>query len=162
MPEIETKNFGRISYREDAALVFRHGLPGFENRSRFLPLTFPGREPLVFLQSLEEPGLCFITLPVWAAHPSYRLDMTREDMALIGLRPGSPARVGEDVLCLAVISIRADGPTANLLAPVVVNLRNRQSVQAVAPSARYSHRFPLVSRQPPPERISARKARPCS
>jgi flagellar assembly factor FliW len=161
MPEIETKSFGRIPYREDAALVFRRGLPGFENRSLFLPLTFPGREPLVFLQSLEDPGLCFITLPIWAACPSYRLDMTREDMTLIGLRPGLPARIGEDVLCLAVICIRERGPTANLLAPVVVNLRNRQSVQAVAPSSRYSHRHPLNDRQPSPERAPARKARPC-
>ena len=43
MPEIETKNFGRIPYEEEAALVFRRGLPGFESQSRFLPLTFPGR-----------------------------------------------------------------------------------------------------------------------
>jgi flagellar assembly factor FliW len=78
-------------------------------------------------------------------------------MTLIGLRPGSPPRIGDEVLCLTVISIREDGPTANLLAPVVVNLRNRESVQAVAPSSRYSHRHPLAS----PERASARKARPC-
>ncbi len=162
MPEIKTKNFGRIPYQDDEAFIFRRGLPGFETRSRFLPLTFPGREPLVFLQSLEDPELCFITLPIWAACPSYRLDMAREDMAQIGLRPGVTARIGEDLLCLAVISIRADGPTANLLAPVVVNLRNRLSVQAVAPSSRYSHRHPLADRQPSPERAPARKARLCS
>jgi flagellar assembly factor FliW len=162
LPEIETKNFGRIPYEDDAALIFPRGLPGFENRGRFLPMTFPGREPLVFLQSLEDPDLCFITLPIWAAHPSYRLDMTREDMTLIGLRPGARARVGEDLLCLAVISVGPDGPTANLLAPLVVNLRNRHSVQAVAASSRYSHRHPLVVRQPSPERAPRRKARPCS
>ena len=88
--------------------------------------------------------------------------MTREDMMLIGLRPGAPPRIGDDVLCLAVICIRENGPTANLLAPVVVNLRNRQSVQAVAPSSRYSHRHPLNDRQPSSGRIAARKARPCS
>jgi flagellar assembly factor FliW len=162
LPEIETRNFGRIPYQEDAALIFRRGLPGFENRERFLPLTFPGREPLVFLQSLEDPDLCFITLPIWAACPSYRLDMTREDMTFIGLRPGAQARIGEDILCLAVVSIRTDGPTANLLAPLVVNLRSGQSVQAVAPNSRYSHRHPLTARQPAPERATARKARPCS
>jgi flagellar assembly factor FliW len=161
LPEIETKNFGRIPYEEDAAFIFPRGLPGFETRSRFLPLTFPGREPLVFLQSLEDPGLCFITLPLWAAHPSYRLDMTREDMLLIGLRPGAQARIGEDMLCLAVVSAGPEGPTANLLAPVVVNLRNRHSVQAVAASSRYSHRHPLVASQPAPARAPKRKARPC-
>ena len=40
-------------------------------------------------------------------------------------------RIGEDVLCLTVLSIRETGPTANLLAPMVVNLHNRKAVQAM-------------------------------
>ena len=49
-----------------------YSLPGFEDRSRFLPLTFPGREPLVFLQSLDRVELCFLALPVLRFEWAYR------------------------------------------------------------------------------------------
>jgi flagellar assembly factor FliW len=75
--------------------------------------------------------------------------MSAEDIRLLGL--WRAPRIGEDVLCLAVLSIRPEGPTANLLAPVVVNLRNRLAVQAVAPDSEYSHRHPLPPAAGQPE-----------
>jgi flagellar assembly factor FliW len=67
MPVLETNSFGPIPYEPDAVLEFPCGLPAFETRRRFVALRFPHSEPLVFLQSLEDPGLCFITLPVGSA-----------------------------------------------------------------------------------------------
>jgi flagellar assembly factor FliW len=103
----------------------------------------PHSEPLVFLQSLEDPGLCFITLPVGAVDPRYRLDMTGEDLALLELPAERRPRIGDEVLCLAVIALRETGPAANLLAPIVVNLGNRKAVQEVAPESSCSHRHAL-------------------
>jgi flagellar assembly factor FliW len=145
MPQIDTTHFGRISYQEDAVFLFPAGLPGFEQAREFLPLSFPDTQPLIFLQSMEDPGLCFIALPVLAADPSYRLEMSEEDIASIGLPAGSRPRIGEEVLCLAVLSLRESGPTANLMAPIVVNLRTRRSVQAIAQVEGYSHQQPLVA-----------------
>jgi flagellar assembly factor FliW len=47
------------------------------------------------------------------------------------------------VLCLAVLSIRETGPTANLLAPVVINPKACRAVQAVAEGGGYSHQHAL-------------------
>jgi flagellar assembly factor FliW len=144
MPVLETSQFGSVAYQEDAPIFFPRGLPGFEDRHRFLALSLPHRQPLVFLQSLDDSALCFITAPVLAVDPAYRLEVSREDRTLVGLRPGWSPRIGNDVLCLAVISVRQEGPTANLLAPIVVNLRNLHAVQAVAPGGAYSHQQPLL------------------
>jgi flagellar assembly factor FliW len=146
MPTLQTKNFGPIRYDADAALAFPRGMPGFEERRRFLALHFDGTDPLVYLQSVEDPELCFLTIPVLVADRSYRLRVEEEDAESIGLTSKEP-RIGEDVLCLAVLSLREDGPTANLLAPIVVNLRNRQSVQAVAPQSGYSHQHRLMAEE---------------
>lgn len=70
--------------------------------------------------------------------------MTGEDLALLELPAERRPRIGDDVLCLAAIALRETGPTANLLAPIVVNLANRKAVQAVAPESSYSHRHALV------------------
>lgn len=144
MPIIETKNFGPISYEANSALEFPRGLPGFEDRRGFVPLHFADSDPLIFLQSVEDPGLCFVTMPVLAVDPEYRLAVASEDLQAIGLPPGVP-KIGEQVLCVTVLAIREDGPTANLLAPIVVNLRNRRAVQAVAPESGYSHQHRLIA-----------------
>src|SRR5689334_16726938 len=120
MPLLQTKNFGAIRYESEAVFGFPRGIPGFEDRRQFVPVHFAETDPLIFLQSLDDPGLCFLTMPVLGVDSTYRLQMETEDCALIGL-PGAEPKIGEDVLCLAVISLREDGPTANLLAPIVVN-----------------------------------------
>jgi flagellar assembly factor FliW len=144
MSSFETKNFGVVSYESGSVLEFPRGLPGFEERRLFLVLQFDDSRPLVFLQSLEDPGLCFITLPVLAADPDYRLEVTGEDRELVGLPLTSALRIGQDVLCLTVLSLQESGPTANLLAPLVVNISNLKGVQAIAPESDYSHQHALL------------------
>jgi flagellar assembly factor FliW len=145
MPVVDTKNFGRVEYEAEAALEFPRGLPGFEERRGFLPLHQPQNDPLIFLQSLEDPELCFVTIPVQVVDPAYRLEAEAEDLAAIGLPP--EPRIGDEAFCFAVLSIREEGPTANLLAPVVVNPVTRKCVQAVAPSSGYSHRHLLCAEE---------------
>jgi len=143
MPVLETKNFGRIPCGPESELEFPCGLPGFEDRRRFVAVRFEESDPLIFLQSVEDPGLCFITLPVLAVDPQYHLRVSSEDLGHLGMPAARQPQIGKDVLCLAVLSIRESGPTANLLAPVVINLRNRKAVQAVAPESDYSHQHVL-------------------
>jgi flagellar assembly factor FliW len=48
---------------------------------------------------------------------------------------------------LSVLSIRESGPTANLLAPIVINLKTRRAVQAIASEGDYSHQFELMPQE---------------
>lgn len=144
MPVIETKNFGKISFEPESELEFPGGLPGFDSRTRFVAVAFTESEPLVYLQSLEDPGLCFITMPILAVDPDYKLKVSGADLDQLGLIQARQPRIGEDVLCLTVLSVCETGPTANLLAPIVVNLHNCKAVQAVAPESDYSHQFALM------------------
>jgi|YNPBryBLVA2012_1023415.scaffolds.fasta_scaffold00286_11 flagellar assembly factor FliW len=139
-----TRHFGTIEYDPEAVFQFPAGLPGFEDQRRFLPLQQPNVEPIVFLQSLDRPDLCFITLPVQTIEPGYRLSISAEDLRLLGLPEDRQPEMGKQVLCLAIVAV-AEGrpPTANLLAPVVLNLENRRAVQAILSDSPYSHRHPL-------------------
>jgi len=147
MPFTETTNFGTIFFAPESVFEFPRGLPGFEERVRFVPVQNPETAPILFLQSLEEPSLCFTTLPILVVDPRYRLHIMEQDLEVLGLPVNHEPRIGEDVLCLAVLSIRKTGTTANLLAPVVVNLKNYKAVQAVSPESCYSHQHLLF----PPE-----------
>ncbi|MGH9665146.1 MAG: flagellar assembly protein FliW, partial [Bryobacteraceae bacterium] len=97
------------------------------------------------LQSLIRPELCFLTLPVEVLTPDYRLNAAAEDLTALELNTAAQPKIGEEVLCLAILSVTGNQPpTANLLAPVVVNLKNRRAVQAVRLDAAYSHQHPLA------------------
>jgi len=149
VPQAHTKQFGTIDYREEDAVEFPLGLPAFEHERRFLPLARSETRPLVFLQSLSSPDLCFVTLPLLLADPDYRLAVSAEDLRILGLvdvlqREGQPA-VGRDVDVLVIMSVTNSRPTANLLAPVVINISSRGNgkpsvaVQAVRADSDYSH-----------------------
>jgi flagellar assembly factor FliW len=147
MPETQTTNFGTISFGPESVFEFPNGLPGFEERRRFLPVQNPRTAPIVFLQSLEEPSLCFTTLPVWVVDPQYRLQVMEQDLEVLELTADRQPRIGDEILCLALLSIRNTGTTANLLAPVVVNLKNYKAVQAVSAESGYSHRHLLFPQE---------------
>ena len=120
-------------------LEFPHGIPAFETERRF---RLVDREPLLFLESESNPALSFLLLPVTLIDPDYQLALAAEDRALIDASAASP------LLCLAVITAAEDlPPTANLLAPVVVNLDSGRAVQAVRSDAMYSHKHPLLSEE---------------
>src|ERR1017187_6256055 len=57
MPSLDTKHFGHIVFEPQDAIEFPRGLPGFEDRRRFLAIRQEQTAPLVFLQSLEDPEL---------------------------------------------------------------------------------------------------------
>ncbi len=143
MPVFNSKSLGPISYDPDSALEFPRGLPGFDALRRFVPVRGPESDPLIFLQSIEDPEVCFITAPVGAIDPQYDLQLDPEDLAAIGLPARKPI-VGAEALCLAVLSVREDGISANLLAPVLVNMRNGKAIQAVSTRSGYSHRHDLA------------------
>lgn len=147
MPLLETKHFGSVSYAPASDLEFPCGLPGFENRRRFLALRFEHSDPIIYLQSMEDPGLCFLTVPVLVLDQEYRLSVNAEDLDTIGLPADRQPAIGRDALCVAVLSMREDGATANLLAPVVVNLKNRKGVQAVMARSGYSHQHELFPQE---------------
>jgi flagellar assembly factor FliW len=143
MASFDSTSFGRLAYKPDSIVEFPNGLPGFEERRQFLVVTFPHTEPLVFLQSLEDAGLCFVTLPVLSIDRQYHLEMNEDDLKSVGLAARRQPRIGADVACLAVLTLQRSGTTANLLAPVVINIRNLKAVQAIAQGCGYSHQHVL-------------------
>jgi len=118
-------------------LEFPNGIPAFETEKRFRLID---RQPLLFLESETNPELSFLLLPVELIDPEYKLSLSAEDRETIG------ATEGTRLLCLAVITAAEDSPpTANLLAPVVINPECGRAVQAVRSDSAYSHKKAICS-----------------
>lgn len=124
MPSLTTR-FGDVSYEERDVLNLPEGLPPFGGSRRFLLLADEQQWPFVWLQSVDEPALAFVALPLaqWfspeatraceAFRAHYALD-TEPQLVAYGL----------------VVTGRAE-MTVNVLAPVVVDFTRMEGRQIV-------------------------------
>jgi flagellar assembly factor FliW len=86
---------------------------------------------------------------VGALVTDYALWIAPEDLRTLGLEEENQPVQQASLACLAILTVPAEGPiTANLLAPVVVNLATSVGVQAVRADTAYSHRHAVVALQP--------------
>jgi flagellar assembly factor FliW len=145
MPSVETKYFGTLAYTQESVFDFAHGLPAFEEERGFVLLQPPEGTPLVFLQSLARPSLCFLAIPALTVDEDYQLAIAPEDLDELELDPGGQPKVGAEVMVLALISVSDEFlPTANLMAPIVLNVKNRRGLQAIRRDSRYSHQHAVA------------------
>jgi flagellar assembly factor FliW len=141
MPCCETKYFGPAAYSGDALITLPEGPMGFPGAHTFVLIQRAAEYPLVYMQSTDDPDLCFLALPVLSLDAAYRLAIRPEDAAAV--QTSATPAIGPDVLCLALLSLHENGATANLLAPVVVNLSTRTARQCINVEPGYSHQQPL-------------------
>jgi len=145
MPHIPTKYFGSLEYRDEDVVQFPCGLPAFEEERQFLLIEPADRAPLQFLQSVRQPGLCFLALPILVVDQAYRLTMTLEDLVSLDLDTTRQPLIGSDIECLAMlVALENKAPSVNLLAPIVINRRNRRGIQAIRVDSAYSHAHSLA------------------
>jgi len=150
MPSVNTKYFGTVDYCQESVFDFPFGLPAFEHETSFVLLESPEHAPLVFLQSLAEASLCFLAFPILVVDRAYQLGISKDDLAALDLETTHQPVLGTEVLVLALLSVHdGSSPTANLMAPVVINLRTRRALQAIRGDRLYSHVHPVAAPEGP-------------
>lgn len=136
---IRTANFGELYVPEDKIIHFREGIPGFPAVREFAILELDDIRPFQYLQSLGDPPVALLIVNPFLFVPSYRFDLSAADME--ELRCTAP----DELSVFAVATIPADpaGATVNLMAPVVINARERRGKQLILLESGYSVRHPL-------------------
>ncbi len=122
---------GEIEFGPNSELFFPAGLPGFEGERGMLPVEIPAQKPLVYLQSLTHPEICFVSLPVFVVNSSFHLRLSDDERSILQLSAEGDPMIGVDVLCLALLMPSRGSVRVNLNAPVVINLHNSRGVQCV-------------------------------
>ena len=122
-------------------LTFATGLPGFPGPRAFT-LTSWGDEdgPYRVLVDVADPQVRFLVVPPQVFFPDYAVEL---DDAVAGKVHLDDAA---DCLLLVIVTLgrTPQEATANLLGPVVVNLRTLEGVQAVLADTEHGTRVPLA------------------
>jgi flagellar assembly factor FliW len=117
---------------ETPVIEMAAGLPGFPDARRFVLVEWGDEgSPFSVLRSLDHDRLEFLVAAPVVLFPDYAPvldDPTADALEL---------RAAEDALVLVLITVaeRAEDATANLLAPLVINVHTLRGAQVVLPDA---------------------------
>ncbi len=123
--KLDTRDFGQVEIDEKEILTFVSPIFGFEEYKKFALLYQESvSEHFVWLQSVEEPELCFILLSPDTVVDSYEPDIPQSISELLG--DGA-------YMCWLIATIRDpfSDSTANLKSPIVVNPSLHKAAQVV-------------------------------
>jgi len=128
--------FGEIDIPESEVITFEEGLPGFENLKKFAIIS-RGSEPIMWLVSLEDEKVALPVMNPWIVRVDYNVQVPKEIVEDLEIEKE------EDVKVWSIVVIPQDEPldmTINLLAPIVVNARNRKAAQIILDNPEYDIR----------------------
>lgn len=135
---ISTKFHGELEIDEQGIITFESGIPGFLDEKNFILLTL--EETLFFvLQSTTTPEVAFITINPFDILPSYEFELSQDVLHELHIQSE------QDVTVFVIVTVRdpfADS-TANLQAPVIINMNSHLGKQYIMNTDQYSIRHSL-------------------
>jgi len=137
--QIDTLRFGTVEVDEKKFIDFGEGIPGLEQYHTYAILQFEDSYPLVWLQSIEDTGICLPVLDTFAVLPDYLFDMEDTDVKHLEIRGPDELHV----VSVVVIPEDIKGMTVNLAAPIVINTTTGKAKQIVLSGTDYNVRAPV-------------------
>ena len=132
--------FGELQVEAESVIEFPSGVIGFPHTTKYVMLEH--KHPFSWLHSIEDPNLAFVVVDGFEFGQQFDVKPPIGDK-------DTDIREDDEYAILIIVTVRSDPrlTTANLKAPIFVNMRNRRGVQVIFDDPRYSTRFPLWSEE---------------
>lgn len=104
--------------------------------------------PFAYLRSMEDPDIGFLVADPFSFYSDYQINLADQDKEMLA------ATKSTEITVFAIVTIAEPfaQSTLNLLAPILVHVKNRKGIQIVLPpDSPYSTRMPLPVSQPTEE-----------
>lgn len=138
--KINTSKFGEVEVEENLIFDFIEPILGYEELKKYVLIDYDNTSPIKWLQSIEESDVAFpVTIPA-LFDIQYVFTVPEEEAKRLEI-----TKI-EDILTLNIINMPQGNPketTVNLLAPLVINMKNRKAIQMILPNEEYSVREKL-------------------
>ncbi|WP_226676398.1 flagellar assembly protein FliW [Rossellomorea aquimaris] len=139
--KINTKYHGEIEVESEEILTFEHGIPGFGEEKQFVLLLLPENEWFHILQSVTTPQLGFVVTDPFLFFKEYDFELDQASVESLG-KPSE-----KDVQVLSILTVREtlNESTANLQAPIILNLANRKGKQVILTNPDYQTKHQIFA-----------------
>lgn len=137
---VETSRFGEIEVNEEDIITFPEGMLGFSKINKYVLIERDDDSLFLWLQALKRPTVAFPLLEPQLFEMKYQVELGDDDRKILDIDDLSDAKV------FAIITIPSDPTkmTANLKAPIVMNVANRRARQVIL-MADYAIRQPVFA-----------------
>lgn len=122
------------------SLYFPSGIPGFPGRHQFLLEGLDPAGALFDLHSPQDPEIRLLLVPPGVFFPNYLPELDQAAIELLGLVDGDEAQI----LVVLTTGASPSEATANLLAPIVVNVRTGAAAQVILSGSGLPIRAPIA------------------
>lgn len=139
-PAMEINNGDRCvikSVHPENIFKFPEGILGFENIKEYIFLMNEKVKPFLFMQALHDSDLSFVCVETFLIKPDYSMKLNDVSVNFLELENPSDALV----LSLVTVRKRIEEITANLISPIVINLRNSRAKQVVLEDSNYEVKY---------------------
>ncbi len=136
---IQTSRFGHIEVSPEDTIHFAEGLLGFVDLEKFVLLDDPNDEIFAWLQSCEEPSIAFPVLEPELFLESFQVKIGMSDLKQL------KATTEKELRPFCIITIPEDPTqmTANLKAPIMINVTHKMGRQCVLQDNKLEIREPI-------------------
>lgn len=140
---VKTRDFDEIEVSGKDIITFPEGIFAFEDYKKYILLTplGEGKYP-VWLQSVENPNLCFILFNPLEFCSGYRVTVADEELVPLEMTDDGDA----SFYVIAVIPENNMDATVNLKSPIIINTRNNKAVQVIVADD-YPIKFPVFAKE---------------
>ena len=137
---LSTTRFGDIDIDESRTILMKAGILGFEHLKRYVFLLQDKEILFWWFQSVDDGSVAFVVINPFVIKPDYKPIIQDNDVELLEVE--SP----EDVFLMSIVTIRSDPfkVTANLKAPIVINLKKKLAKQVILDKSDYPIQYSIV------------------
>lgn len=140
---IQTKYLGEINVTEDQIINFPQGILGFEQHGEFVILNIIDNDNFKILQDLKHPEIAFFLINPWDFYKDYAVDLPDEELGKIEIFPNEDNDIA--VFNIVTLGKTFQESTSNLLAPIVINTKNKKGKQFIQNDTIYTTRHSLFA-----------------
>ena len=130
--KVRTLLFGDIEIEDKYKIEFVSPILGFEDEREFVLIREKDDSPFFWLQSLKTPELAFLLADPFIFFPDYSIDLEN-------------SYIGEKIAIYVIVALNEDFKlsTANLIAPIVIDIESKKAFQIVLEDSPYTTRHYL-------------------
>ena len=133
--KIKTAHFGELEVKDNNVFSFPDGLLGFEDLNDYVLVSHEDTAPLKWLISVDEPNIGFPLISPFIIDLAYQ--------------PGKKINLEKDAVFVVVtLGNKNREMTANMKAPIVLQVETRVGRQIVMSSEKYSTRERVIKDKP--------------
>ncbi|QXE20224.1 flagellar assembly protein FliW [Clostridium sp. 001] len=137
--KLNTKYHGVLNYENEDILMFKKGIPGFENLRKFILVPAEENNLFYILHSIEDINIGIVVVSPFNVLKNYEFDLNEIKVCELNIKSK------KDIIVVNTVNLstKLENITVNLKAPIIINKNENIGEQLILDNVDYPIKYPL-------------------